>query len=543
MNGWKLTVPVLGLIGAFASCATGQVTGLTTGTGGHGGGTTSTTSATASSSSSGGTGGKGTGGAGTGGSTSSTTTSSSSSSGADGGTCGDGIKDGSEQCDGTDFGGATCQTEGFGSGTLMCNAFCFIVVSGCTPLPNCLDPTQSCADPNCVGKPGCVDACLPPFSAMVPGFVSGDTTARPTTHQASCSTTPGGYEEIFQVTAPTSGNMSLDLSFFGVNLSLSVRTACAMDSSEIACSNKPNPMMFGDVTLSVPVMAGQTYFVVVQGLTPADQGAFSLNLDIPLPETICNNFIDDDVNGYTDCDDKNCQMTSPDCMPGTQAVGTACTVNTNCAANNQDPVCLDAIDFQQFPLGYCSEFCSATDPCSTGNICYTGLMISTDGVCLHTCTVDTDCRTADGYACVDKGLASKVCWLGPETICNDYIDNDFNKLTDCDDPNCQATSPACVPGSNAIGQPCTMHNQCSSSVGTNNPFCFDQAHEGYTNGYCSHFCDPAKVGDCGPNGICVNNGPNAENVCMQTCSTNAQCRTADGYSCLNLGYPKMVCSF
>src|SRR5262249_8662023 len=152
-------------------------------------------------------------------------------------------------------------------------------------------------------------------------------------------------------TPTVTGTMSLDLSAFGVNLSLSVRTACADDTSEIACSNKPNPMMFGDVTLGVPGMMGQTYYVVIQGMTPADAGMYSLNLDIPLPEDICTDFFDNDFNGYTDCDDSNCQMTSPDCTPGTTATGQACFQNTACTANQKDPVCLDDIDFPQFPNG------------------------------------------------------------------------------------------------------------------------------------------------------------------------------------------------
>jgi hypothetical protein len=109
-------------------------------------------------------------------------------------------------------------------------------------------------------------------------------------------------------------------------------------------------------------------------------------------------------------------------------------------------------------------------------------------------------------------------------------------LFDCNDPtNCQ-TLPDCVPGTNAIGQPCTMHSQCFANV--NNPLCMDQAHIGYTGGYCTHYCNPASP-DCGANAICVANGPNGENVCMQTCTTTAQCRT--GYSCQNLGFPKNIC--
>ncbi len=535
---------VLGLTTVFAACAQGQINGVPVG-GSGGVSSLSSTSSSSSASSSSGTGGDaGTGGTGTGGTGgSSTSSSSSSSSGAN--LCGNGMVDPGEDCDGSNLAGATCMSLGFETGTLTCNQFCHFVVSGCTPFPNCLDPSVSCADPGCVGKPGCVDACMPALPAQVPGFVDGDNTARPSNVPSSCSSATPGPEEIFKVTPSQSGTMSLDLSSFdGVNYSLSVRTACADQTTEIACSNKPNQQQFGDITLGVTVTMGQTYYVIVQGMTPTDVGQYSLDLEIPQPEDICDNLIDDDLNGYTDCDDMNCQMTSPSCVPGTTPNGGSCFANTDCSAAHQDPICLDDFDFPAFPNGYCSEFCNATTlPCSAGNVCYTGLNISMDGVCLHECTMDSDCRTADGYACVSKGLSSKVCALGPETICNDYIDNDFNNLTDCDDPNCQATSPDCVPGSNAIGQPCTVNTQCTASVGINNPVCLDELDEGYPNGYCSHFCDPSSSTDCGANGLCVPNGPDGENVCFQTCTTNTQCRVADGYSCQNVGFSKNICTF
>src|SRR5262249_35918501 len=159
------------------------------GTGGH-----ASTSSSSSASTSGATGGKGTGGTGTGGTgtggkgtggmatggASSSSSSSTSSSGAN--LCGNGHKDPGEDCDGPRSGGTTCQSLGFEGGTLTCNPFCPIIVSGCIPLPNCLDPSVLCTDPGCVGKPGCVDSCMPPFMATVPGgFVSGNITGRPTT--------------------------------------------------------------------------------------------------------------------------------------------------------------------------------------------------------------------------------------------------------------------------------------------------------------------------------------------------------------------------
>lgn len=46
--------------------------------------------------------------------------------------CGNGIKEGGEQCDGSDLGGASCTTQGFSGGTLSCSASCTFVTSACT---------------------------------------------------------------------------------------------------------------------------------------------------------------------------------------------------------------------------------------------------------------------------------------------------------------------------------------------------------------------------------------------------------------------------
>lgn len=52
--------------------------------------------------------------------------------------CGNGVVDGSEQCDGTDLGGADCTTFGFSTGTLVCDTSCLYNVSSCaTPPGSC----------------------------------------------------------------------------------------------------------------------------------------------------------------------------------------------------------------------------------------------------------------------------------------------------------------------------------------------------------------------------------------------------------------------
>jgi hypothetical protein len=456
--------------------------------------------------------------------------------------CGNGMIDPGEDCDGTNFGGKTCQDFNFGGGMLECNACCHLVVSGCTPLENCTNEVDDnnnnlidCRDPECFGKPPCVDSCNAPYPAMLTDNF-GDTTGRPQSHKASCSSSNPGFEQIFSFTAPSTGGLALDFQneSTGANFSVSIRTSCEMDSSEIACSNKTDPTS-GDIFVGAPVMAGQTYFLMVQGMTMADFGAFDLVVSMPPPETMCTDLIDNDMNGYTDCDDPSCQPT-PACVPGKGLTGTACTANTQCSASAtvNDPVCLNTI---AFPGGYCSQWCSTANPCPTGGVCYAGYGLSKDGVCLQGCTQPSDCNTAAGYSCVSVGASTNVCMLA-ETQCNDYIDNNFNNLIDCQDPECQQL-PACVPGTGAIGTPCTLNNQCVASATVNDPICLDQTNNMYPGGYCSHWCDPTVADDCGAFAICVPEGPNSGYVCMSECLTNAQCRP--GYTCQALGFSQNIC--
>lgn len=536
---WMLAATVIGTLAGFSACAAG------TDTGGLAGGPSSTSSHGDSDSGTGGTG-TATGGAGgavstTSSTTSSTTTSSSTGTGGAGGAslCGNGVKDPGEQCDTTDFGGLTCQILGLGPGQLVCNTFCSIVATQCQPKENCLNNQDDnlnglidCEDPECDGSTACVDTCTPPASAVVPAYLSGNTSGRPAVHKASCSTA-SGKEVIYQVIAPVDGNLTARLfSFSGADFTLSVRTACGDDASEIACSNESTGSGSGEESLSVPVTAGAIYFVMVDGNGASDAGSFDLELNIPLPESDCQNHNDDDDDGYLDCDDADACQTFPECMPGAATVGAGCFFNGECSANQNDPICLQG--FEGFPGGYCSEFCDqAADDCGPNGVCYAGLMLSVHGVCLLACTSDADCRP--GYACNEKGLSQKVCTIAPESECSNYVDDDDNGLLDCADASCQAT-PACVPGDKAPGQPCTLSTECFANQ--NDPICLDAANTGFPGGYCSQFCTMFPD-DCGLSGVCTVEGPGGAHVCMDACTTSAECRP--GYNCLDFGYPKKIC--
>ena len=290
--------------------------------------------------------------------------------------------------------------------------------------------------------------------------------------------------------------------------------------------------MFGTEFLTMDVVAGQTYYLVIDSADGTD-GGFDVYVEVPKPEQWCSDFFDDDADGYLDCDDPtSCQGTF-ECMPGATDLGQQCFSNWDCIANANDPVCLTSK--QGFPDGYCSEWCDlAANDCSGDGVCANIGLPSVNGVCLDGCLLDSDCRP--GYACLDKGYSSKVCTLGPEVDCSNEFDDDSDSRTDCEDPDCQGTA-ACTGGAKAAGQPCTNHAECYSVGG--DPVCLSELNYGYPDGYCSEYC--YFMDDCGPGSLCTNwfFSPSGAGNCMRTCTADAQCRP--GYACLDVGFSEKIC--
>ena len=78
--------------------------------------------------------------------------------------CGDGVLDGTEECDGTEFGDATCADFDFAFGALACDDACRIDTSGCGTLGACGDGTvddgEECDDGNNSDGDGCAFDCV-----------------------------------------------------------------------------------------------------------------------------------------------------------------------------------------------------------------------------------------------------------------------------------------------------------------------------------------------------------------------------------------------
>ena len=157
-------------------------------------------------------------------------------------------------------------------------------------------------------------------------------------------------------------------------------------------------------TLAVPVVAGKTYFIMVDTVSLVTGGS-KLQLVPWQPETACDNLVDDD--DFLDCDDPTGCQGSLACTPGAGAVGVPCAASTECSANHGDPVCLPLN--KGFPGGYCSELCApGADDCPAGSECFDWFHFpGGQGTCLQTCDVVADCRQS--YQCADFGAPKKLC--------------------------------------------------------------------------------------------------------------------------------------
>jgi len=216
--------------------------------------------------------------------------------------CGDALVGAGEQCDGANLDGQSCEALGFEAGELTCTLDCIFDASACTSPEQCQDGLDNdadggadCEDPECAAA--CADACAAPVVLPDGASVPGDTTGHaPLALPASCADpTQPGPGVVYQITTAHPGFLELELSeSSGADLVLSVRSACG--GGEVACTNTVTGV--GSIEkLSLPVMQGETLFLVVSGPEAAE---FTLGAASRTP--MCGDGIQD--QGET-CDDAN----------------------------------------------------------------------------------------------------------------------------------------------------------------------------------------------------------------------------------------------
>ncbi len=88
------------------------------------------------------------------------------------------------------------------------------------------------------------------------------------------------------------------------------------------------------------------------------------------------------------------------------------------------------------------------------------------------------------------------------------------------------------PGSGVVGDPCVDETSCGGVPTA--AFCLTNLY-GYVNfpgGYCSGSC--ASEAECGPGTGCLVMG--GYGACMKRCTSSAECRAAEGYTCGPIPY-------
>jgi cysteine-rich repeat protein len=212
--------------------------------------------------------------------------------------CGNGVLDPGEDCESSLDLTETCLSRGFDTGALACGADCRFDSTGCSGVENCYDGRDNdgdglvdCADTaECASS--CAEPCLAPPVIAENATVTGSTRGRTAMLGTSCSeAAPSGPDVAYQIHVSEDSKLDVRLSSTQA-LNLSLRSSCSDEQSELVCSSQTR--------LTLDALAGETYFVVVDGESASDSGNYTL--EVHSRQVVCGDGIRDDAE---ECDDHN----------------------------------------------------------------------------------------------------------------------------------------------------------------------------------------------------------------------------------------------
>ena len=198
------------------------------------------------------------------------------------GPCSDGVLHCEEECDGDVFFLESCYDYGFETGSLACRDDCTVDTSDCSGTERCDDSRDNDGDGqvDCVDS-DCADQCQSPCDSPVvlddPGSASGSTVSQGNATDPSCVISGSGPEMVYQVTVASTGLLDVTLETYSC-LVVSARTDCANPATELDCAVGAIPDEASDPTISVPVTAGDTIYVVVDGCDPTFADEFDVSV-------------------------------------------------------------------------------------------------------------------------------------------------------------------------------------------------------------------------------------------------------------------------
>jgi cysteine-rich repeat protein len=171
-------------------------------------------------------------------------------------------------------------------------------------LDNDGNDATDCDDPVC--EEACASSCAITPTLADPGEVIGNTRDHAAELSSACSDPEGesGSEIVYDFVAQSSGMLDIALATNAPELTLSVRTACGDDASELACATTR--------WLSIPVTAGDALLIVVDGFSADAAGKYQLSA--ATRPIACGDGIRDAQEGCDDGDDASGDGCSSSCQ-------------------------------------------------------------------------------------------------------------------------------------------------------------------------------------------------------------------------------------
>jgi cysteine-rich repeat protein len=158
-----------------------------------------------------------------------------------------------------------------------------------------------CVDPDAACSALCSDPCLAPRVLADPGDFNGNNTGFANMDASCTAPVGGGPTTVYQVTAANTGFLEVDVDAEVPtdDFTVSIRTTCGDADSELICAEN----VHGDVPpgyerATIPVTAGQTLYILVQGYASINGGPYNINVESYVP--MCG---DGKITGTETCDD------------------------------------------------------------------------------------------------------------------------------------------------------------------------------------------------------------------------------------------------
>lgn len=203
----------------------------------------------------------------------------------------------------------------------------------------------------------------------------------------------------------------------------------------------------------------------------------NLSLDFSLSAAIeiCTDGIDNNTNGFIDCDDPACADATNCLPPPVEICGDSIDNDNNGLTDCSDPACIGTGNCESPVAELCND---QIDNNGDGLLDCEDPICSTATHCLRERCRDGIDNNGDGLTDCDDPLCSdtRFCRSPPVEICDDNIDNDNSGETDCDDNKC------------ADSARCNQHHahdseRCRNGIDDNNdglvdcsdPQCMDRA--------------------------------------------------------------------